>query len=309
MKIHLGYDNLNFCNPVVTMGIFDGVHRGHKALLQTLVRRAKEAGGESIVITFFPHPRIVLENDHINLSFLTTMEEKQNLLEEAGVDHLVIQEFSREFSEIKACDFVKSILIGKIGSNHLIVGYDHRFGKEAEGDFETISQCPDLESFKVERSEVFMTGDEAISSSVIRELLLKGNVEEANELLGYSYQLSGIVESGKHIGRSLGFPTANIKPENEYKLIPGNGVYAVNVIVGENIFMGMLSVGTNPTVNKDSDKRSIEVHILDFEKDIYGGNITVKFRRRLRSEKKFANLQQLTEQMGIDKQNTIKFLS
>jgi riboflavin kinase/FMN adenylyltransferase len=309
MKIHKGYDNLKFRNPVVTMGIFDGVHRGHRALIDILTGRAKEYNGESVVITFYPHPRIVLENDHINLSFLTTMEEKQDLLREAGVDHLIIQEFSREFSEIKACDFVKDIIISRLRSNHLIVGYDHRFGKEGEGDFETIRQCPDLEGFTVERSEVYMNGDEAISSSSIRELLLSGKIEEANELLGYPYRLSGSVVSGRHIGHSLGFPTANIKPQNEYKLIPGNGVYAVIVVVGGQSYMGMLSIGTNPTVSSNAGRRSIEVHILDFGKDIYGSDITVHFHDRLRSEKKFENLTQLAEQMEIDKQDTIRCLS
>lgn len=309
MKIHRGYDDLKFRRPVVTMGIFDGVHLGHKALISTLIQRADEVVGESVVITFYPHPRVVLENDHINLSFLNTMEEKEELLRQTGIDHLIIQEFNREFSEIKACDFVKDIIIGQIGSNHLIVGYDHRFGKEGGGDFETIRQCADLQNFTIEKSNVYTSGDEAVSSSSIRELLLKGKVEESNELLGYAYMLTGTVVSGKHIGRSIGFPTANIKPDNEYKLVPANGVYAVNVVMGTQSYMGMLSVGTNPTVNNDTGQRSIEVHIIDFDEDIYGCRITLQFRKRLRSEKKFENLGQLTEQMEIDKQDTLRFLS
>jgi riboflavin kinase/FMN adenylyltransferase len=309
MILHYGYDNLNLTAPVVTLGIFDGVHRGHRVLLDTLVLRAKEEGGESVVITFFPHPRLVLEKDHLNLFFLTTMDEKIHLLREAGVDHLIILEFSTEFSKIEACDFVKQILVDKVGTKHLIIGYNHHFGWKGEGDFNTIRECSNKLNFSVEQVEGFSLAAGGISSSVIRTALLKGKVEEANELLGYMYSLTGIVVAGKQLGRALGFPTANIQPQDPHKLIPVNGVYAVEVLINEKRYAGMLSIGLNPTVNTNPGQRSIEVHIFDFEEDIYGQEITLIFRKWLRDEEKFASLEQLTEQMKLDRDNTLKFLS
>jgi riboflavin kinase/FMN adenylyltransferase len=309
MIIHEGYENLNIISPVVTLGIFDGVHRGHMALLNCLVSRARETGGESVVITFSPHPRLVLEQNNISFSFLTTMEEKKVLLKNANVDHLIIIEFTIAFSKIPACDFVKDILVEKIGTEHLIIGYDHHFGRKGEGDFNTIKQCSEELDFIVEQVQEYQTEEGAISSSSIREALLKGKVDEANKWLGYSYSVSGTIMEGRKIGRTIGFPTANIKPDYQYKLIPGNGVYAVVVQLDDNLYPGMLSIGSNPTVNTDNRFRSIEVHILNFDKDIYGGKISVSFRKKLRDEKKFDNLEQLTTQMGRDKLDTLQLLT
>jgi len=309
MILHYGYDNLNLAAPVVTLGIFDGVHLGHRVLLDTLVLRAKEEGGESVVITFSPHPRLVLEKDHLNLFFLTTMDEKIHLLQEAGVDHLIILEFSTEFSKIEACDFVKQILVDKVGTNRLIIGYNHHFGWKGEGDFNTIRECSNQLNFSVEQVEGFSMAAGQISSSVIRTALLKGRIEEANSLLGYNYSLTGRVVEGRQIGRSLGFPTANIQPGDAHKLIPGNGVYAVEVQINEKHYAGMLSIGLNPTVNTNPGQRSIEVHIFDFEEDIYGQEIKLIFRKWLRDEEKFSSLEQLTEQMKLDRDNTLKYLS
>ena len=309
MIIHEGYENLNLVAPVVTLGIFDGVHRGHRALLDCLVTRAKEAQGESVVITFFPHPRLVLEKNNINLSFLSTIEEKKVLLEKANIDHLIIIEFNIEFSRIQACDFIKDILVRKIGTKHLIIGYNHHFGKSGEGDFNTIKQCSESLAFRVEQVQGFHTDEGVISSSSIRKALLKGNLDDANRWLGYSYSMSGSIVEGRKIGRSIGFPTANIVPENQHKLIPGDGVYAVEVKLDKKAYPGMLSIGSNPTVNSDSTLKSIEVHILNFNKDIYGRNITVIFRKRMRDEKKFDNLKKLTQQMELDKQDTLRFFS
>jgi riboflavin kinase / FMN adenylyltransferase len=309
MLIHQGFENLNLICPVATLGIFDGVHRGHMALLDCLVKRAKEAGGESVVITFSPHPRIVLEQNNVNLSFLTTMDEKKVLLEKANIDHLVIIEFDLSFSKIPACDFVKTILVEKIGTKHLIIGYNHHFGRRGEGDFNTIKQCAEELKFRVEQVQGYHTEEGAISSSSIREALLMGKIDSANKWLGYFYSLTGTVIEGRKIGRTIGFPTANVKPDSQYKLIPANGVYAVNVMLDDNVFTGMLSIGSNPTVNTDIRLRSIEVHILNFDKDIYGRKISVVFRKRLRDEKKFNNLEQLTEQMANDKQDTLKLLA
>jgi riboflavin kinase/FMN adenylyltransferase len=229
MIIHEGYENLNLVAPVVTIGIFDGVHRGHRALLDCLVSRAVESEGETVVITFFPHPRLVLEKNRENLSFLTSMEEKKVLLENAKIDHLVIIEFNKQFSKIPACDFIKEVLLDKIGTKNLIIGYNHHFGRSGEGDFNTIKHCAESLDFKVEQVQGFHTEEGAISSSSIRNALLNGRIEEANRWLGYSYSVRGSVVEGRKIGRAIGFPTANIKPDYEYKLIPGNGVYAVEV--------------------------------------------------------------------------------
>jgi riboflavin kinase/FMN adenylyltransferase len=309
MLIHKGFENLNLISPVATLGIFDGVHRGHMALLDCLVKRAEEEGGESVVITFSPHPRIVLEQNNVNLTFLTTMDEKKVLLEKANIDHLVVIEFDVSFSKIPACDFIKAILVEKIGTKHLIIGYNHHFGRKGEGDFNTIKQCAEELKFRVEQVQGYHTEEGAISSSSIREALLKGEIDSANRWLGYFYSLSGTVIEGRKIGRTIGFPTANIKPDSQYKLIPANGVYAVNVTLDDNVFPGMLSIGSNPTVNTDISLRSIEVHILNFDKDIYGRKISVVFRKRLRDEKKFNNLEQLTEQMTNDKRDTLKLLA
>lgn len=309
MIIHQGYEDLNLKAPVATLGIFDGVHRGHVALLDKLVTRAREENGESVVVTFSPHPRLVLERENINLSFLTTMEEKKVLLEKAGIDHLIVIEFTNEFSKIAACDFIKDILVKKIGTKHLIIGYNHHFGRRGEGDFNTIKECSEALGFRVEQVQGYHTEEGAISSSTIREALIKGKLDDANSWLGYSYTVSGTVIAGRKIGRSIGFPTANIEPGSRHKLIPCNGVYAVEVRIENELLPGMLSIGSNPTVNNDISFRSIEVHILNFDRDIYGSRISVIFRKRLRDEIKFENIEQLAEQMMRDKQTTLRLLT
>lgn len=308
MIIHEGYEDLNLSSTVVTLGIFDGVHRGHMALIDYLVSVAHAKKCESVVITFSPHPRIVLEPENANLAFLTTMKEKTALLEKAGIDHLIIIQFNREFSLIPACEFIREILFKKIGNRHLIIGYNHHFGRRGEGDINTIRQCSEDLGFIIEQVQEFSTEDGAVSSSVIREALLKGDLDDANRWLGYYYSISGTVIEGKKIGRTIGFPTANIEPDSGNKLIPFNGVYAVEVFVDNKIHKGMLNIGSNPTVNNNVSFRSIEVNILDFDEDIYGKIITVVFRKRLRDEKKFSGLKQLTEQMETDKQNTLRLL-
>jgi riboflavin kinase/FMN adenylyltransferase len=309
MLIHKGYENLKLGNPVVTLGIFDGVHLGHMALLDRLVSCAKEENGEAVVITFFPHPRIVLDKDSSSLTFLTTMEEKITLLARANIDHLIVIEFNREFSRISACDFVKEVLLEKIGTKHLIIGFNHHFGRKGEGDFNTVKQCTESLDFKVEQVAGLLSDGSAVSSSLIREALMQGRLEEANKLLGYFYSVNGTVIEGRRLGRSIGFPTANISPADQHKLIPCKGVYAVEVNLGGKVYPGMLSIGSNPTVNNDSGLRSIEVHILNFEGDIYGSSISVVFRKRLRDEIKFDSVKELAQQMELDKQSTISLFS
>jgi riboflavin kinase/FMN adenylyltransferase len=308
MVIHRGYDGFKPARAVVTVGVFDGVHRGHKALLETLVSKAKQTGGESVVITFSEHPRNVIGKESTGLSLLTTFPEKISLFGELAVDHLLILDFNLEFSKTGACDFVRNVIVGKLGAEFLIFGYDHRIGREGEGDFNTIRKCEGLSGLMVEQGKGVFSGEVAISSSAIREALLMGNLDIANELLGYPYRLSGKVVRGRMMGRSFGFPTANIQPD-ESKLVPSKGVYAVDVILDETSFIGMLSIGSNPTVNPDPSLRSIEVYILDFDKDIYGREISVRFRKKIRDEKKFPDTVALARQMELDKIETIRLLS
>jgi riboflavin kinase/FMN adenylyltransferase len=236
------------------------------------------------------------------------LEEKKMLLASAGIDHLIVIEFTKEFSNIPACDFIKDILIGKVGIRRLVIGHDHHFGRRGEGDFNTIKKCSEDLDFFVDQVPAFVGEDGIISSSVIRQALLSGKLEEANRWLGYEYAVTGTIVGGKMIGRSIGFPTANIEPDSEHKLIPATGVYAVKVQIDDKTFRGMLSIGSNPTVNTDINLRSIEVHILDFDEDIYKKKISVIFMKRLRDEKKFENLDQLKEQMSLDRQETVQLL-
>ncbi len=309
MIIHKGYENLDLVSPVVTLGIFDGVHLGHRYLLDTLVSRAHEDKGESVVITFNPHPRLVLQRNHKNLSFLSTEAEKARLLEKAGIDHLIIIDFNKNFSNMEACEFVQQVLAKKVKTRHLIVGYDHHFGKRGEGNFETIKKCAESLNFIVEQVTGLKSSSRIVSSTAIREALLEGRLEEANNWLGYNYSLDGRIVEGKKIGRSIGFPTANIEPYYEYKLIPGDGVYAVMVKFAGKDLPGMLSIGRNPTVRTGNRTRTIEVHILNFDKEIYGRNLTVEFRKWLRNEIRFDSMEQLARQMKRDKELTLKLLA
>lgn len=304
MEIHQGYGELKLNRPVVAVGVFDGVHRGHRSLISKVVEAARNEKKDSLIITFRQHPKHILAGGELPL--LTTTDEKISLMDELGAGHVMILDFSQEFSNISACDFVKEVLIGQTGASELILGYDQRIGRNGEGDFSIISQCTD--AIQVQQSEGVFYGGIPISSSTIRSRLLSGDIDGANDLLGYSYSISGKVIRGKMIGHSLGFPTANIGVDNPQKLIPLNGVYAVEVSVENSVYKGMLSIGTNPTVNDDEKLRSIEVNILDFGKDIYDQDITVRFIKRLRDEKKFPDLNQLVAQMELDRRNVMGLL-
>lgn len=309
MIIHEEYDDLGLVRPVVTIGVFDGVHLGHRHLLSHVVSKAGQTGGESVVITFDPHPRLVLSAKTRGISFLSTLEEKKKLLAELKIDHLVIIRFSKEFSNMEASDFIREILVGRIGVKHLIVGYDNHIGKNKAGDMKKILECGELFDFSVEQSDKVFEKDSIISSTTIRDALLEGRLNDANRWLGYNYSLSGTVVQGRKIGRLLGFPTANIRPADNYKLIPADGIYAVEVLAGNGKYKGVLSIGFNPTVNKIRGNRSIEVHIFNFQGDLYGQAITVIFRFRLRDEKRFDNTEQLANQMKLDKQDAARLLS
>ena len=308
MIIHEGYDNLNLKNPFITVGVFDGVHLGHRALLDQLVFRAKKGGGESVVITFNPHPRLVLSEKREEPFSLSTLDEKKKLLDQSGIDHLIIMNFTRELGNMEAADFIREILVGRIGVKHLMVGYDNHFGKGKGGDFIRIRECSELYNFEVEQVDGIYTQEGIISSTAIREALLKGRVEDAGIWLGYNYSITGTVVEGRKIGHKLGFPTANIKPTDIFKLIPADGVYAVDVLYDNVKLPGMLSVGYNPTVNNDRTKRSVEVNIFGSDADLYDRLITVIFRYRLREERKFENTEQLAMQMKLDKEAALRLL-
>lgn len=309
MVVHQGYDNLSLNKPVVTLGTFDGVHLGHRQLINAVVKAAHVQNGDSVIITFYPHPRQVVGNENHDFFFLSTPEEKLAMLEETGIGHVIIQEFNKEFAKIKACDFISEVLVERTGTRNLIMGYDHRFGKAGEGDINSIRRCAELSELKVDQVNALIMDGKPVSSSLIRESLISGRLDEANKMLGYTYSISGSVIAGKRIGRSIGFPTANIKPGDECKLIPGNGVYAVEVLLEDRTFKGMLSIGTNPTVSPLNITRSIEVHIIDFERDIYDKPITVRFRKRMRDEKRFSNTGELMRQMENDKLNALTYLT
>jgi riboflavin kinase/FMN adenylyltransferase len=309
MIIHKGYENLHLRNPVVTLGIFDGVHRGHLVVINGLVNRAKEINGESVIITFDPHPRTVLSGGKESLTFLTGLDEKIFLLEKTGTDHLIIIPFNRDLSNREACEFVGDVLIKKIGTKHLIVGFNHHFGRKGEGDFNAIKKCAESFNLNVEQIRALNSDSGVISSSSIRNALLDGSLEEANILLGYDYFMNGTIVGGKKLGRKIGYPTANIKTDYPDKLIPKDGVYAVEISIEGKNFKGVMSIGTNPTVNIGGEPRTIEVNIFDFDRDIYGVKVRVIFRFRLRDEVKFESISDLANQIERDKKTAIRLLS
>lgn len=299
MLIHRGLDDLTpLPNAVVTSGTFDGVHRGHQTILARLTEVARASGGESVLITYWPHPRTVLSNDSMDLKLLTTLDEKIDLLEQAGVDHLIVIPFTRAFSELSSAEYIQQVLIDKIGTRKLVIGYDHRFGRDREGGFDYIQAHQDAYGFEVEeipRQDIEAVG---VSSSRIRAALEAGHIDIANRFLGRPYSLSGTVVKGRQLGRTIGFPTANLQVDDPVKLIPANGVYAVDVLYAGQKFSGMLNIGFRPTVA--GTHQTIETYIFDFDKDIYGEHLTLQFRAFLRPEQKFDGLSALVSQLKQD---------
>ncbi|MHA4740010.1 bifunctional riboflavin kinase/FAD synthetase [Dyadobacter sp. MSC1_007] len=290
---------------VVTSGTFDGVHLGHKKILSRLKEISAQSGGESVVITFWPHPRMVVSEDSQGLQLLSTIDEKIELFAQLGIHHLAIIPFTRSFSELSSDEFIKQVLVDKIGTKKLVIGYDHRFGRNREGSFEFLQKNCATYGFEVEeipREDIEHT---AISSSRIRKALVTGHVHEANELLGRPYSLSGTVVKGKQLGRTIGFPTANLHVHESYKLIPMNGVYVINAIYGEQRYQGMLNIGVRPTV--DGTIRTIEAHLFDFDKEIYGEDLNLELLHYLRPERKFEGLDMLVKQINIDKENSLVY--
>ena len=308
MKVHYNIDEIpTIKNAIVSQGTFDGVHLAHKKIIERLKQIASIKNGETVIITFEPHPRIVLLPLDHGLQLLSTLNEKINLLEKAGVDHLIILPFTKEFSRLSSEQFIRNILVNKIKTNTLVIGYDHRFGKNREGSFEHLKNSASLYEFEVEEIPEQDIDDIAVSSTKIRQALLNNDIQTAQKYLGNSYSLEGNVIKGKQLGRTIGYPTANIEVENSYKLIPQDGVYAVWVWYNKARFCGMLNIGNNPTI-KDKG-RSIEVNIFDFEKEIYTENLKIEFVSKLRNEEKFDGLDALKNQLHLDKQNAQTILN
>lgn len=285
--------------PIVTTGTFDGVHFGHRKIIKRLRQLAHDSAGETVLLTFFPHPRIVLFPDDHDLSLLNTMEEKKALLEEAGIQHLIIHPFTKEFSRLSSINFVRDILVNQLNTHKLVIGYNHHFGRNREGSFEHLKEFAPVYGFEVEEIPAQLLDDVGVSSTKIRKALSSGAVAQAAEFLGYHYSISAQVVHGNAIGRSLDFPTANLQPNDELKLIPQNGVYAVWVVVQDVRYKGMMNIGVKPTF--ENQKRTLEVHILGFDQLIYGSEIKVEFVQKVREEIKFENASLLHQQLLSDR--------
>jgi riboflavin kinase / FMN adenylyltransferase len=303
--VHHDLNNIKIEKPVATIGIFDGVHTGHKLILEKLKAAARRITGQSVVITLWPHPRTILKPEIHDLKLLNTLEEKQKYMEESGIDHLIILPFTLEFSHLSSCDFIKEYLIDRIGVRHLVVGFNHHFGRDREGDIQKIRECAENYHFNLEKLNAHSVNGIEVSSSKIREKLENGELREANAWLGYTYSLTGIVVGGSQLGRKIGFPTANIKPLGKYKSIPADGVYAVKVDLGDIVYNGILNIGYRPTVSENKDEKSIEVHILNYEGVLYNEEITVYFHERLREEMRFEGIEELRKQLEKDRSNAL----
>lgn len=308
MKVYTNIEDFkNVRNPVVTTGTFDGVHVGHQKIISRIKDVAKNENGETVLLTFYPHPRMVLFPDDNELKLINTQEEKIKLLEHYGVDHLIIYPFTKEFSRLTSVEFVRNILVNKIQTKRLIIGYNHHFGRNREGSFDHLKEYGPLYGFEVEEITAQDIDSIEISSTKIRNAVQEGDITIANEYLGHAYSLTGKVVAGKQLGRTIGYPTANIYIEDKYKLIPADGVYAVNVEYEGEMYGGMLNIGNNPTVQGKG--RSVEVNIFNFNKDIYGDVATIYFIKRLRDELKFNNLEELKIALKKDKEDSLAILN
>ena len=290
---------------IVTIGTFDGVHIGHQKIIEKLIQETNKADCESLILTFFPHPRMVL-HETSSIKLLNSINEKTSLLDKMGLDNLVIHPFDREFSNLSAEEFVKTILVDTFNIQKIIIGYDHRFGKNRSANMDDLIEFGEKYGFEVEQISAKEINSVSVSSTKIRDAIANGTMSIANEYLGYDYLLSGKIIQGKQLGRTIGFPTANIKIKENYKLIPKNGVYIVNsVIQGKTVF-GIMNIGLNPTVN--GEDLSIEVHFLNFNADLYNTEITVSVMDRIRDEKKFTSIDLLKSQIQEDKNYAISYI-
>lgn len=293
---------------IVTIGTFDGVHVGHKKILEKIIQNTNNSDYESLVLTFFPHPRTVLQTG-TEMKQLNTIDEKSNLIEKAGIDNLVIHPFDKEFASLSAEEFVKKVLVDKFNIKKIVIGYDHRFGKNRTADINDLIAFGNQYNFEVEQISAEELNEVAVSSTKIRNALTDGNIELANSFLGYNYAITGMVVQGKQLGRTIGFPTANISINEDYKLIPNSGVYVVECKIENQSYFGMMNIGTNPTVENTNQKQKLEVNIFDFNQDVYGKSINISFLKRIRSEQKFGSLDALKNQITSDKQTSLQFIN
>ncbi len=307
MKVYTNIEDFKGVkNPVVTTGMFDGVHLGHQKIISRLKEVAQEQNGETVILTFYPHPRMVLFPEDNELELLNTQKEKIELLEKYGIDHLIIYPFTKEFSRLTSVEFVRNILVNKIKTKRLVIGYNHHFGRNREGSFEHLKEYGPLYGFEVEEIPAQDIDHIEISSTKTRKALKSGDVKTANTFLGHFYSISGKVVEGLKLGRTIGYPTANIIVNDKYKLIPGDGIYAVKIKYEGTTFDGMLSIGNNPTVKGKG--RSIEVNIFNFDATIYDKELTIYFIERLRDEMKFNNLEELKDQLVKDEEDSRRIL-
>lgn len=294
-------------NSVITVGTFDGVHAGHRAIVDTVVEKANKRDARSVLVTFDPHPRDIISPGDDGIKLLTTLKERSEILDELGIDTMVVIPFDRDFSLLSSEEFVRDIIHKKIGVSEFVIGYDHQFGRNREGTIETIERLGEelgFDAYVVSKREV---GAKTVSSTAIRNAISEeGDVEEAAKFLQRPYRLNGTVVHGDKRGKEIGFPTANIKPEHANKIIPKDGVYAVKVRIDEDWFDGMMNIGTRPTF--DGQVQTLEVHLFDFNKDIYGKEVQVRFFSRIRDEKRFDGKEELVEQLKHDEKQTKKML-
>lgn len=308
MKLHYGTDNLNIAVPFITIGSFDGVHKGHRHIIDALRNASVAQGAHATVITFDPHPRHILNSDAVPVKLLSSINEKRELLEEAGIEHLITLPFTHELANLTYSDFVKEFLIGKIGMKGMIVGYDHRFGKNREGDFEKLRQLSHELGFYLEQGTPYSEKEVNVSSTKIRRALDEGDVITAQNYLGYSYSCRGKVVRGFSNGRTIGFPTANIDLDDPNKLLPREGVYAVLAECNGSRYKGMLDIGVRPTFHKGGEL-SIEANLFGLQQEIYGKELKLYFISRMRNEKRFENTDELVAQLRKDKEQAELILS
>lgn len=299
-------------HTIITIGTFDGVHVGHQTILKRLINNAKKENFKSVVLTFFPHPRMVLQKDS-NLKLLNTLEEKEQILESLGLDYLIVHKFTEQFSRLSATDFVRDNLVNHLKTKKIIIGYDHRFGRNRNANINDLISFGETFDFKVEEIPAQEIDDVSVSSTKIRNALLDGDIQTANTYLGYNYMLTGTIEKGKGLGKQLGFPTANLTIAENYKLVPGNGVYIVKSKIKNRYVYGMMNIGFNPTVNEknltENQRPHIEVHFFDFDENLYGKTLKIEILERLRNEQKFESIDRLREQLDRDKENSLNIIS
>ena len=292
-------------HSVITIGTFDGVHIGHRKIINQLTTISSADNLVSILLSFFPHPKMVLQSNN-EIKLINTINEKQDLLNTLNLDFLIIKEFTKEFSRLSALEFVRDILVNKLNAKHIIIGYDHHFGRNRTANIQQLREFGELYDFTVTEILAQDIDNIAISSTKIRKALNNGDIKLANNYLGYNYFFNGTVIHGNNIGKTISFPTANIKIDESYKLVPKNGVYIVKSLIDEKCVFGMMNIGTNPTFNRKN--QSIEIHFLDFNKNIYNQSLSVEMITRIRSEKKFSSIEDLKKQLELDKVTTLSYI-